>query len=255
MIHFFKRIRLSLINQEKFGKYSLYAFGEIIIVVFGIMIALQLNNWNAERKQAERIHESLVSLKEEIKYNKDFLEYLTISRRQMEQDVTSYIHLISDINKPLSERASLELPSFQSRKLNPRNSVANSIENTGLINSIKNDSLKKLLIIVRGDYLNLSGREENFFEKLDDLSAFLNKKYHRGLVDSNNHDDWITTYPENVEDNLYAERVEFIEKTEYYNLLSGCAVALHVQVIVGNGLLHRFELILEELNREIAKID
>ena len=49
MIHFFRRLRQRLINQERLGKYLLYAVGEILLVVIGILIALQVNNWNQQR--------------------------------------------------------------------------------------------------------------------------------------------------------------------------------------------------------------
>ncbi|PQB05571.1 DUF6090 family protein [Aureitalea marina] len=49
MIHFFRRIRRKLLNQERVGKYLIYAVGEILLVVIGILIALQVNNWNQER--------------------------------------------------------------------------------------------------------------------------------------------------------------------------------------------------------------
>ena len=46
MIKFFRRIRQRLVVENKFSKYFLYAIGEIILVVIGILIALQINNWN-----------------------------------------------------------------------------------------------------------------------------------------------------------------------------------------------------------------
>ena len=50
MIKFFRRIRQQLLTENKFSKYLLYAIGEIILVVIGILIALQINNWNENRK-------------------------------------------------------------------------------------------------------------------------------------------------------------------------------------------------------------
>ena len=50
MIKFFRHIRKKLLSENKFSKYLLYAIGEIILVVIGILIALQINYWNDERK-------------------------------------------------------------------------------------------------------------------------------------------------------------------------------------------------------------
>lgn len=50
MIKFFRKIRQKLLSEGKTGKYLKYALGEIILVVIGILIALQINNWNENRK-------------------------------------------------------------------------------------------------------------------------------------------------------------------------------------------------------------
>mgnify|MGYP000005817841 CR=1 FL=1 len=55
MIKFFRKIRQNLLSEGKTGKYFKYAVGEIILVVIGILIALQINNWNEQRKA--RIYE------------------------------------------------------------------------------------------------------------------------------------------------------------------------------------------------------
>ena len=50
MIKFFRRIRKQLLTENKFSKYLLYAIGEIVLVVIGILIALQLNMWSDDLK-------------------------------------------------------------------------------------------------------------------------------------------------------------------------------------------------------------
>ena len=50
MINFFRKIRKQLADQNKPLKYFRYAFGEIVLVMIGILLALQVNNWNEERK-------------------------------------------------------------------------------------------------------------------------------------------------------------------------------------------------------------
>jgi hypothetical protein len=51
MIKFFRKIRLNMIRDKKVINYILYAIGEIILVVIGILIAVQINNWNINRKK------------------------------------------------------------------------------------------------------------------------------------------------------------------------------------------------------------
>ncbi|APX99918.1 DUF6090 family protein [Lacinutrix venerupis] len=55
MIKFFRKIRQNLLSENKFSKYLIYAIGEIVLVVIGILIALQINNWNENRKQQAEI--------------------------------------------------------------------------------------------------------------------------------------------------------------------------------------------------------
>ncbi|MFK7783267.1 DUF6090 family protein, partial [Psychroserpens sp.] len=50
MIKLFRKIRYNLMSENKTGKYFKYAIGEIVLVVIGILIALQINNWNEQRK-------------------------------------------------------------------------------------------------------------------------------------------------------------------------------------------------------------
>ena len=54
MIKFFRKIRQKLLSENKFSKYLVYAIGEIVLVVIGILIALQINNWNENRKNEEQ---------------------------------------------------------------------------------------------------------------------------------------------------------------------------------------------------------
>jgi len=51
MLHFFRKIRHDLIANSQTFKYLKYAIGEVILVVLGILIALQINNWNEQKKQ------------------------------------------------------------------------------------------------------------------------------------------------------------------------------------------------------------
>ncbi|MDT8416015.1 MAG: DUF6090 family protein [Flavobacteriaceae bacterium] len=73
MLKFFRTIRKKLIEQSKVRNYFLYAIGEILLVVIGILIALQINNWNEGRKNRayeltmlEEVHKELLKDSESI---------------------------------------------------------------------------------------------------------------------------------------------------------------------------------------------
>jgi hypothetical protein len=66
MIKFFRKIRQKLLSENKFSKYLIYAIGEIILVVIGILIAIQLNDFNEERKERKKELSFLQKLKDDI---------------------------------------------------------------------------------------------------------------------------------------------------------------------------------------------
>jgi hypothetical protein len=75
MIKLFRNIRRNLLNEGKTSKYFKYAIGEIVLVVIGILIALQINNWNQNRK--DTIEEKVVL--------KSLLENLSVAKEQSEE--------------------------------------------------------------------------------------------------------------------------------------------------------------------------
>ena len=78
MIKFFRKIRQNLLIENKTGKYFKYAIGEIILVVIGILIALQINNWNENRKAQKQETQIYTEIKSDLlqtrnDINKQFL--------------------------------------------------------------------------------------------------------------------------------------------------------------------------------------
>ena len=84
MIKFFRKIRQNLLSEGKTEKYFKYAIGEIILVVIGILIALQINNWNETRKL--KINEDYVveNLIEDLE--SDFNNY-ELNKAQLEKQI------------------------------------------------------------------------------------------------------------------------------------------------------------------------
>ena len=83
MIKFFRKIRQRLLTENKFSKYLIYAIGEIILVVIGILIALQINNWNEDRQNKQKIITIFKDVQEDllndVKEISNFLEIAEIT--------------------------------------------------------------------------------------------------------------------------------------------------------------------------------
>lgn len=74
MLKLFRKIRQNLLEESKFRKYLVYALGEIILVVIGILIALQINTWNEGNKIRVAESEILVNLNQESSINRFGIE-------------------------------------------------------------------------------------------------------------------------------------------------------------------------------------
>lgn len=66
MIKIFRKIRQQLLTENKSSKYLIYAIGEIILVVIGILIALSINNWNESRKKKETLYNIYTIIKQDL---------------------------------------------------------------------------------------------------------------------------------------------------------------------------------------------
>ena len=75
MIPFFRKIRKKMADDNRPLKYARYAIGEIVLVVVGILIALQINNWNEERQLKESVKVYLNRLVEDLNNDVEFLYY------------------------------------------------------------------------------------------------------------------------------------------------------------------------------------
>ena len=144
MIKFFRKIRYDLMEQNKTGKYFKYAIGEIVLVVIGILIALQINNWNENKKSQNESQEILKALNTEFKNNrkvlKDRINYLEVANK--------YVKAVLSLTQ--SDEAQLRVVNIDSvislslnyGNYNPSNSTITELISSGKLNLIENNQLK-----------------------------------------------------------------------------------------------------------------
>jgi hypothetical protein len=101
MIKFFRQIRQNLIMQNKTSKYFKYAIGEIILVVIGILMALQINNWNQNRENASLLKQYISNLKEDLKKDSIDINRRIIGIKGDSTLLNNFEKRVSNSTKPL----------------------------------------------------------------------------------------------------------------------------------------------------------
>ena len=147
MIKFFRKIRQNLLSEGKTGNYIKYAFGEIILVVIGILIALQINNWNISQSNLNESNEFVGRLKAEVKSNIDFTKEEIEKKESQKRSSLAILKMFGEDITKLSSKTfdSLINISMANGNMEFKNGTLNEGLNTGKVALIKSDSLKKLL--------------------------------------------------------------------------------------------------------------
>jgi hypothetical protein len=149
---FFRNIRRGLLNKRMLSKYTIYALGEILLVVAGILIALQVNNWNEGRKERNK----------EIALLSEIRENLLITRSDIEKslklnyrNLKLYRYLDSVVHNDLKYTTRMDtafghLPYWDTPYLTE--TAYQNMKNTD-INIIRNDTLRQLIVDVHENNL------------------------------------------------------------------------------------------------------
>ena len=148
MLQFFRKIRQNLLAEGQTGKYLKYAIGEIILVVIGILIALQINNWNTRKQEA----------KLGISYLKEIRGNLVTDTLTISEALAFNIKKMESIDSTFIELASPESPSNRMEAIGKRYGILGShkffvpnslgfsnLMSSGNIELISNDTIRQLL--------------------------------------------------------------------------------------------------------------
>ncbi|PKA99792.1 hypothetical protein B0O79_3513 [Flavobacteriaceae bacterium MAR_2009_75] len=143
MIKFFRRIRQRLLSENKFSKYLLYAVGEIVLVVIGILLALQINDWNEESKNQKEAHKILLQLKHEFETNNDLIDTSIEFQRRRLNAVDGFKDGFDSTKKISADSLKALVSDLGSDwKYEPIKNIIEAVISSGKINLIQNDSVK-----------------------------------------------------------------------------------------------------------------
>nr|WP_297912032.1 DUF6090 family protein [uncultured Allomuricauda sp.] len=162
MLRFFRRIRQDLLREKRFSSYLFYALGEIILVVAGILIALQIDNWNTKKKNldAERAYlkslniefsTNLVTLENTLKENEDLIKALDKLTGLFDPDTLESIS---------EKKVALFLnPLGKEVVYYPVRGVMNDIISSGNLNLIRNSELRQKIASFNNELKRVENQE------------------------------------------------------------------------------------------------
>ncbi|RPA68540.1 hypothetical protein EF405_08115 [Cyclobacteriaceae bacterium YHN15] len=144
MIKFFRKIRQKLLQENKIGSYLKYAIGEIFLVVIGILIALQINNWNEDQKLQKKEKLYLDRLKGEAIWNIDILDNQIKLYESNASNLDSLAFLLSN-SAPNNEQFRIPATPFFISAWLLKNSAYTELVSSGSLGILSDVKLREIL--------------------------------------------------------------------------------------------------------------
>jgi hypothetical protein len=148
MLTFLRKIRKSLIESGSARKYVLYAIGEILLVMIGILLALQVNNWNEVRKQRNEETKLLGSIYKQFNYNLNEVERAIWTTQMIQQKCIQLLQNMGNKGVELSRYEADSLVFSGLRRIvtfDVSNGILDDILNSGRLHIISSDTLREKL--------------------------------------------------------------------------------------------------------------
>lgn len=200
MVKFFRKIRQNLLIANKTGKYFKYAMGEILLVVIGILIALQINNWNEQRKDKIKEQDILNQLQEDYQSNLLQLEEKMLTRRI---SLNSAVQLLNAIDEPNGVVRDSVIKNLANIRHDPTfDPIKNNLTNSENLRLIRNNKLRRLLSNWSSDVVGVTEIESTWTQLVNEqyhpiiselglgrdiYNNFMNTSEHNWLLDKNSN--------------------------------------------------------------------
>ena len=236
MIRFIRRLRQDMLSSNRLKKYFLYAIGEILLVVVGILLALQLNEWNAQRKLNIESVEYKAKIIEDLKLDTTRMARLIRRSKRIRQGVSDYFSYFDEGNHSITALLdSSRRVRYRFFRLNPQDYTLTDMQSSGKTGLLTETERKTLFDLAtrkgylheildsrmdeitqyqfeRNKYLDFDLSEKNFFEVINrPLSA---SDLTKGLLQQHNvlrEIDQMNEVMINFGSSLYDDSVACIE--------------------------------------------
>jgi hypothetical protein len=165
-------------EKNKTGKYLKYAIGEIVLVMIGILLALQVNNWNQQRIQNKEEQLALVNLKQDFGYNYIILDSIKTRTEKSIELQTTILNYTGNKPRPKIETefdaVINALPALS--EYFPKNGYLNDLLSSGKLGILKNTNLRNRLASWNSVLTNIKNREKNVNKQIDKFYDIMHKR-------------------------------------------------------------------------------
>jgi hypothetical protein len=190
MIPFFRKIRKKMADDNRPLKYARYAIGEILLVVVGILIALQVNTWNEERKQRQVELKYFYNLKNDLLADDLLLdEMIDLSGRKVKAAKSVKIKADRDSVGSLYDFTDEMQTLIFVNEFRPNDNTYQEMKSSGNFSTIGNDDLKLKLMNLKKTYLEIASIHEHmrydFNVFLEDFEKYVDWGKYYDLDQSN----------------------------------------------------------------------
>ncbi|MDC6405311.1 MULTISPECIES: DUF6090 family protein [Maribacter] len=246
----FRKIRHKLILDNKKTQYLKYGLGEIVLVVIGILIAIQINNWNQSIKDKDSLHEYLTKIKTHTAEDIEQLALLTKGRKQIADICKEARNSI--LNKTEKENLFLFKVSgaaFADFYFKPNSGGYESLKNSEFYGKINNTKLDSLLAKYHGLVDIIAENERNYNQYAVYQENYLDSQFDRSLMLASAFmplDSLATkATPQSEYDQAF---IEFTAEPAYRNVISLAAWQFDTMIEQYSELTELGHLIIEEIN-------
>lgn len=179
MISFFRKIRQKLLQQNRVSRYLAYALGEIALVMIGILLALQVNNWNESRKQRMVELKYFSNLKNDLNSDLERLNFMIdFSKGKITAASNVKKRADGDTVGSLYDFSSDMLLLLFVEEFRPNANTYEEMKSSGNFSLIQNDEIKVEFMNLRKTYIDIQAFQEHlrydFNVFLQDYEKFIN---------------------------------------------------------------------------------
>lgn len=247
MIKFLRKIRQQLSGQNKFRNYLFYAIGEILLVVIGILIAIQINTWNENKKERKEEVRILSKLEKDLKNDwRQLNEHIKNAQIRQNQIDSIYLALDAPDDYSTKQFASWHFGIAFEDFFSVNSGTYDESLSSGTLKLIENDTLRELIF----NYYRTA--KENYYD-VNTVKQIYDQIVPTFFELFGSSKEMMVLGGLQSEFMVNLRISSLIQNKKYTAMIAHKYMGQHAQILVWKSLLQQAEALLDNVQKEISK--